>query len=104
MTVLDLRFNTGATHQLQLNPEWNNMIFVLSGEIQVDGKNYGALQTLYVNDQTTAVDIQVNATSKLLVLSGQALNEPIVAHGPFVMNTQAEIDQAFNDFNRDHFA
>lgn len=104
MTVLDLRFNTGATHQLQLNPEWNNMIFVLSGEIQVDGKNYGALQTLYVSDQTTAVDIQVNATSKLLVLSGQALNEPIVAHGPFVMNTQAEIDQAFNDFNRDHFA
>ena len=39
----------------------------------------------------------------VLLLSGAPLNEPIVGHGPFVMNTREEIIQAFNDFNSGRF-
>jgi redox-sensitive bicupin YhaK (pirin superfamily) len=41
--------------------------------------------------------------SVALLLSGEPIDEPIVGHGPFVMNTRQEIDQAINDFNRGAF-
>jgi redox-sensitive bicupin YhaK (pirin superfamily) len=44
--------------------------------------------------------IQLNAksTSRVLILSGEPLNEPVVGHGPFVMNTRDEIQQAIRDY------
>ncbi|MDX5479515.1 MAG: hypothetical protein LPJ98_13790 [Cyclobacteriaceae bacterium] len=39
----------------------------------------------------------------MLILSGEPLNEPIAAHGPFVMNTRQEIVQAIEDYNMGKF-
>ncbi len=44
------------------------------------------------------VEIRADAESKVLLLSGVWLGEPVVQHGPFVMNTSAEIYQAIKDF------
>ena len=41
--------------------------------------------------------------AKVLVLQGVPLEEPVVQYGPFVMNTEAEIHQAFADYRRDEF-
>ena len=47
--------------------------------------------------------ITANEDSIVLILSGEPLNEPIAAHGPFVMNTREELVQAYNDFNSGKF-
>ncbi|WP_306308341.1 pirin-like C-terminal cupin domain-containing protein [Bacteroides faecalis] len=48
-------------------------------------------------------EIEAIEEAVVLVMSGEPLNEPIVAHGPFVMNTKREIIQAFDDFNQGKF-
>ena len=50
------------------------------------------------------VAIHADGDATLLVLTGQPLDEPIVGYGPFVMNSQAEIRQAIDDFNSGKFA
>ena len=47
--------------------------------------------------------LEANSDATLLVLSGEPINDPIVGHGPFVMNTQAEIATAMADFNAGRF-
>ena len=103
MQVLDVRLNKASIEVFELNPTWNTMVFVLSGEIEVDGDSFNSLQTLYVNEGLSSISIKANSDTKLLILSGEPLNEPVVAHGPFVMNTEIEIKQAFLDFQNGLF-
>ncbi|WP_180175761.1 pirin family protein [Acinetobacter sp. YH12025] len=104
MNVLDVRLNANVEQEFSFNPQWNNMIFVLSGAIEIEGQRFDAKQTLYVSDQISSLKLKSFEATKLLILSGEALNEPIAAHGPFVMNTEDEIRQAFYDFQHSHFA
>jgi hypothetical protein len=57
---------------------------------------------LFQNDGET-FNIRTKEDAIILILSGEPINEPIVAHGPFVMNTKAEILQAFEDFHKGKF-
>ncbi len=47
--------------------------------------------------------IEANSDASVLLLSGDPIEEPIVGHGPFVMNSHEEIVQAIDDFNSGRF-
>ena len=103
MNVWDIRLNANTEQSFNLNPNWSTKLFVLSGDISIDDKTYGAMQTLYVSANLSSVKISALSNAKVLVLSSELLNEPVVAHGPFVMNTEEEIRQAFADFRNGDF-
>lgn len=81
-------------------PETNNVaIYVLEGTVMIN-EVAEAGQYDFVIFKKTAGDISVKAISdsKLLILAGDPIDEPLVTHGPFVMNTQTEILEAMRDY------
>lgn len=90
---------SNSTQNLNL-PELNNsVIYVLEGKLRINETGIGLKNDLIAFEQGIG-EITINAleNSKLLLMSGQPLNEPLVTHGPFVMNTQTEILHAMRDY------
>lgn len=99
MNMWDVRLKAGANVELTVPAGHTALVFVLSGNLVVS-ESHQLISAEMAVLETAGDKIQLKASedTKLLFLGGQALNEPIVGHGPFVMNTQAEIYQAMKDF------
>lgn len=78
----------------------NAFIFVYRGSVTIGGTVLGENRMgILANDpQSDGVKIDATVPAKAILISGKPLNEPIVQHGPFVMNTKEEIYQAVKDF------
>ena len=88
-------------------PAFNNaFIYVYRGEVNVDGVKVVSRQMGILGNEPGADGVTLKATgdTRLILLAGKPLNEPIVQYGPFVMNTKHEIHQALNDYNNGQFA
>jgi redox-sensitive bicupin YhaK (pirin superfamily) len=86
-------------------PEGHTLsVLVLSGAVEIDGREVvGEAQTVILGRDGGGINLEANSDAKLLVLTGEPINEPVVAHGPFVMNTVGEIKQAMLDFQSGKF-
>jgi quercetin 2,3-dioxygenase len=103
MDVLDLRINAGRTAQLSTREGNTLALVVLHGEADINGATAGAGQLVHLERSGTQVCIEAPAGATLLWLAGEPIDEPIAGYGPFVMNTEAEIRQAIDDFNSGRF-
>lgn len=99
INMWDVRLARGKSVTLDI-PEGHTLsVLVLSGTIEVNGQEIAReAQMVLLGRDGGVVTIEANSEAKLLVLTGEPIDEPVVAHGPFVMNTAAEINQAMIDF------
>jgi len=99
MNVWDLRLK--SSHQVKLSlPSGNTTaLFVLKGEVLLNtSETAGEAELALFNRDGGHIIIEARKDATILVLSGEPIDEPVVGYGPFVMNTQAEIRQAMNDY------
>ena len=105
---MDISLQSGQCFEQVLNAGDNTFIYVIEGAVEVgnahhvvDTKHLAVFEKIPVKGLAS---FRVSAgKARFLLLSGQPLDEPIVRGGPFVMNTQEEIRQAFDDFKHNRF-
>jgi redox-sensitive bicupin YhaK (pirin superfamily) len=97
---LDVHMPAGASFAQTLPADHNVFVYVYRGAIRIAGMAVPSQRMAILNNDGHSDGLVIEATTdaKCLVIGGKPLNEPIAQYGPFVMNTQAEIRQAIEDF------
>ena len=104
MNVWDVRLNAGSTARFTLPEGHTTAIFVLHGAVGVsDVHTIRPAELAVLQREGNELVLEARQDSTLLLLNGAPLNEPVVGHGPFVMNSWEEIDQAIGDYNNGRF-
>ncbi|WP_440121609.1 pirin family protein [Tenacibaculum sp. Ill] len=104
INMFNVKLKKGAKTQLTFPANYTTAILPIEGSVKVN-EEIDVLEdhfALFKNDGDTFT-VEALEDTVVLVLSGEPLNEPIAAYGPFVMNTQEELVKAFQDFNTGKF-
>ena len=97
---LDVHLPRGAAFAQTLPAGHNAFVYVYRGEVEAGSTRVAARHMAILTNDATAdgVALQATADARVLLVAGRPLGEPIAQYGPFVMNTQAEIHAAIDDY------
>ena len=104
VNLLNVKLNKSGEATFTFPAHYNTAVLVIEGNIIVNNREeiktdcFGLME-----NKGEKFVIKATENAIILVLSGEPLNEPIAAQGPFVMNTRAELIQAMSDFNMGKF-
>jgi hypothetical protein len=103
--ILDVHLAAGASFEQALAPQHNAFVYVYRGTVAIGAQGVTQQHMAILANRGDGVHLQAGAQgTRLLLIAGRPLNEPIVQYGPFVMNTKQEILQAVEDFNAGRLA
>jgi redox-sensitive bicupin YhaK (pirin superfamily) len=109
VSMVEVSLQPGFAYSQDLPADYNGFIFVLEGSGEFGAAHTGGeeKEVLWLSEEPHASsEISIRALAvpvKVLVIAGKRLREPVVARGPFVMNTEEEINQAYKDFRDGKF-
>ncbi|WNG15171.1 pirin family protein [Cystobacter fuscus] len=106
VAIWTVRLEPGATWTLPpaKNPRAHRTLYFFEGDaVKVADQVFREHQILAVQSEVALRLEAVGGAVEVLMLQGRPIGQPVVQYGPFVMNTRAEIQQAFNDYQRTRF-
>jgi hypothetical protein len=96
--MADLRLQPTAKLELASQRQETRLAYVYQGEVSINGQLVPRGELVRLNAQDDLTLVSGSSESGVIVLAGNPIGEPIAQYGPFVMNTQAEIEQAIRDY------
>jgi redox-sensitive bicupin YhaK (pirin superfamily) len=104
VNLFDVRLRRGGSVSFLFTASDNVAILIMSGDVSINAKTKATTGDFVVFENTgDHVAIEAASDAHLLVLNGEPIDEPVVQHGPFVMNTEREIHEAIMDFRMGKF-
>ena len=104
INVWDLKLEPGARVNLPVPKGHTTLVAVLNGSVQINDTDVlREAELANLDREGHEIVLESNSDARLLVLSGEPIDEPVVGYGPFVMNTEGEIKQAMLDFQSGKF-
>lgn len=102
--MYNARLNKGGKAEFSFPETYNTGFVIIEGSIKVNDTAIAKTdQFIHFKNQGENIEVEALADTVILILSGEPINEPIVAYGPFLMNTNQEVQQALADYNEGKF-
>lgn len=99
MLILRFELLAGGKLTVPIPKSYNALIYQLDGELQVNGsKETKAKDLVWFENDGDIITLEAKRDTRVILLSGEPINEKIVSYGPFVMNTEKEIMDAIRDY------
>jgi redox-sensitive bicupin YhaK (pirin superfamily) len=99
INLWDVNLRVGKSAELPLPNGHTTTFLVLTGKVVMsNGQTAGEGDLAIFERSGDGITVKAESDAKLLVMDGAPIAEPIVGHGPFVMNSRAEIERAFQDY------
>lgn len=100
---LEFKLDKGAKFNQPIPTEWNGFIYIIKGtgifgDAQKETTATAHHTVILSKGHSVSFRNENSEQLQIILIAGQPINEPIVQHGPFVMNTDREIQQAISDF------
>lgn len=96
--MASIELQQGGSLTTRIAAERNIFFYVVRGAVNVNGEKAEKLHLVEFANEGEAIHIEATEDSYILLGHAKPFNEPVVAHGPFVMNTEQEIQEAFRDY------
>lgn len=103
MQVYNARLQSGGTASLKLPASYNTGLLLIQGTALINGQEVAADHFVLFKNDGEEITLEAKENTIILVLSGEPIDEPIAAYGPFLMNTWPEVEQAIQDVNAGKF-
>jgi redox-sensitive bicupin YhaK (pirin superfamily) len=104
VSLFNAELPEGLTTDMTFEASDNTGILIIEGEVLINGSDKAKESCfVYFKNEGEVITVKALSNTKMLILSGKPLNEPIAPYGPFVMNTQKEIQEAYDDYYNGKF-
>lgn len=103
MHVYNARVRKGATATLSFPANYNTGLLIAEGTVKMNGSAVTTDHFVLFKNDGEEIEIEATEDTIVLVLSGEPIDEPIAAYGPFLMNTWQEVEEAIEAANRGKF-